>query len=217
MITSIQEKKMTEAISIEVIEVGAFITNCYLVADRDKAIIIDPGDDARQIQSLIDKKKVNVEKIILTHGHIDHIRALPDIKNATDAPVYIHPDDAEMLVEAKANLSYYHDIAFATEPADGLLNEGDVFYVGSHEFKVIHTPGHTPGGISLLTDGLIFTGDALFWGSIGRTDFPGSDHNTLIRAIRDKLLILPPETRVFPGHGPQTTIGQEKTANPWLS
>ena len=208
---------MTESISIDVIEVGAFITNCYLVYDNDKAIIIDPGDDAERIVDALNQRKVVIQKIILTHGHIDHIRALPEVKKATRAPVYIHPDDANMLVEAKANLSFYHDIAFATDAADELLAEGDEFEVGRFKFRVLHTPGHSPGGISLVSDGVVFSGDALFFGSIGRTDFPGSDHQTLIKSIQNKLLTLPPETSVFPGHGPQTTIGQEKTVNPWLS
>jgi hydroxyacylglutathione hydrolase len=208
---------MLDSLKIDIIEVGDFITNCYLVHDNGRGVVIDPGDDSGRILDLINKTKVKIEKIILTHGHIDHIRAVPEIKQATGAPVLIHPQDAEMLTEAKANLSYYHDIAFSTEPADGLLNENDTFAVSKYQFKVIHTPGHTPGGISFYTDGIIFTGDALFWGSIGRTDFPGSSHESLINAITDKLLILPDDTKVYPGHGPQTTIGYERTTNPWLS
>jgi hydroxyacylglutathione hydrolase len=214
---SIPEKAMTETIKIDLIEVGEFITNCYLVHHDGLAAVIDPGDEATKIIERIEKSKAKVEKIILTHGHIDHIRALPEIKKATGAPVFIHPADAEMLTGPKANLSFYHDTAFATEPADGFLNDSDEIEMGKHNFKILHTPGHTPGGISLLNDGLVFTGDALFWGSIGRTDFPGSNHQALLKAIHEKLLVLPDETVVYPGHGPQTTIGHEKTSNPWLS
>jgi glyoxylase-like metal-dependent hydrolase (beta-lactamase superfamily II) len=208
---------MLDSLKIDIIEVGDFITNCYLVHDNGLGVVIDPGDDSGRIVDLINKAKIKIEKIILTHGHIDHIRAVPEIKQTTGAPVLIHPHDAGMLTEAKANLSYYHDTAFSTEPADGMLNENDTFDIGKYQFKVIHTPGHTPGGISFYTDGIIFTGDALFWGSIGRTDFPGSSHESLITAITEKLLILPDDTKIYPGHGPQTTIGYERTTNPWLS
>ena len=208
---------MPKSMSIDVIEVGDFITNCYLIYEADQAIILDPGDDAPQIIELIEKRNVKLDKIILTHGHIDHIKGLPELRHWAKVPVLIHQEDANMLTEARKNLSYYHDTAFTTKPADELLVEGDEITVGNNKFTVLHTPGHTPGGISLLTDGIVFSGDALFFGSIGRTDFPGSDHRTLIEAIQHKLMTLPPETVVYPGHGPQTTIGQEKEANPWLS
>ena len=208
---------MPEMFKIEPIEVGEILCNCYLVHTDGRGIIIDPGDEPERIIDMINKKKVTIDKIILTHGHIDHIRGVPEVKKATGAPVLIHPADAAMLADAKANLSYYHDIAFATEAADGFLHENDIVEVGTNKFKVIHTPGHTPGGISLCTEGTVFSGDALFWGSIGRTNFPGSDHDALISALTEKILILPDETVVYPGHGPQTTVGFEKTTNPWLS
>jgi hydroxyacylglutathione hydrolase len=208
---------MPENLKIDIIEVGVIVTNCYLVYDNGHGIIIDPGDESEKILGMIDNAKVRIDKIVLTHGHIDHIHAVPEIKQATGAPVLIHPADATMLTDAKENLSYYHNIAFATDPADGFLNEDDTIEIGSGKLKVIHTPGHTPGGISLYSDGMLFSGDALFWGSIGRTDFPGSNHEDLINAITEKLLILPEDTKVYPGHGPETTIGYEKTINPWLS
>lgn len=208
---------MPESISIDVLEVGDFLTNCYLIHSDGKAIVVDPGDEAERIIKLIDQKGVKVEKIVLSHGHIDHIKAIPEVRKHTAAPVFIHQDDAGMLTHARSNLSYYHDTAFTTKPADELLVEGDEIILGNHKLTVLHTPGHTPGGISLLVDDIVFTGDALFFGSIGRTDLPGSDHTTLIRAINEKLLCLPTETRALPGHGPQTTIGYEKENNPWLS
>ena len=197
--------------------VGEILTNCYLVSEGEKAILIDPGEEPERILEMIKSNKVIVDKIIISHGHIDHIAAIPEVKKATGAKVYIHPADANMLTDAKANLSYYHSEAFTAEPADGFLNENDIVEIGSSKLKVVCTPGHTPGGISLIGDGVVFTGDALFFGSVGRSDLPGGDHELLIKSIREKLLVLPDDTRVFPGHGPETTIGNEKFANPWLT
>ncbi|MCD6162223.1 MAG: MBL fold metallo-hydrolase [candidate division Zixibacteria bacterium] len=207
---------MNSILKVDFIEVGPFQTNCYLVRGNNKAIIIDPGDEFFRIEKLINKYNAEVEKIILTHGHIDHIGAVSQVKNITNALVMIHPDDAGMLTDAKANLSAYHDTEFTIDAADEFINDGDIIEIGGIQLKTLHTPGHTPGGISLLTDGIVFTGDALFWGSIGRTDLPGANHETLINAIKSKLLTLPDETIVYPGHGPQTTIGKEREINPWL-
>ncbi len=208
---------MPESISIDVLEVGDFLTNCYIIHSDGKAIVVDPGDEAERILGFIEQKGIKVEKVILTHGHIDHIKGLPDLRAAIDAPVLIHQEDAIMLTQARKNLSYYHDKSFTTKPADELLVEDDEIMLGDHIIRILHTPGHTPGGISLFVDDVVFTGDALFFGSIGRTDLPGSDHRTLIQAINDKLLSLPDQTRALPGHGPETTIGYEKENNPWLS
>jgi len=208
---------MTDSLIVETLEVGAFLTNCYLVHHDGLALIIDPGDDHGRIINRIEKREVNVKSIVLTHGHIDHIGALPEIKKFTGAPVLIHPDDAGMLTDAKANLSYYHQDEFAADAADGFIAEGDIIDLGQFRFQILHTPGHTPGGISLLTNDIVFTGDALFRESIGRTDFPNGSSDTLIRAIKAKLLNLPDNTIVYPGHGPQTTIGRERLSNPWLT
>jgi len=207
---------MSESLKVEVLEVGPYFTNCYLVSDETHALLIDPGDDSLRIEQFIEKNNAEVEKIILTHGHIDHISALPHIKEITGAPVLIHPGDAEMLTDAKANLSAFHSNAFTADAADGFLNEGDTIEVGRFQFRVLQTPGHSPGGISLVTDGVVFTGDALFWGSVGRTDFPNGNHDTLIQSIKTKLLTLPDNTVVYSGHGPKTTIGHEKSVNPFL-
>jgi len=207
---------MAETLIGEQIEVGPYMTNCYIVSDDKQALVIDPGDDYQMIEKYIKKNSLKVEKIILTHGHIDHIGAVAQIKKLTDAPVLIHPEDADMLTDAKANLSAYHTESFSVGPADGFLNEGDIIDLGRFQFKVLHTPGHSPGGISLATDGIVFTGDALFWGSVGRTDFPNGSHEILINSIKTKLMTLPDETIVYSGHGPQTTIGHERGINPFL-
>ncbi len=206
-------------IFIEIIPVGGIETNCYLIGDDKGAILIDPGDDADKIIEQIKKRKAKVTKIVLTHGHADHIGAVPQVKKYTGAPVLIHSEDAIMLTDAMANLSAVFDAPFVTNPADGLLKDGDEVIVGDIILKVLFTPGHTPGGISLYEEdaGIVFTGDALFAGSIGRTDFPRASHEQLIAAIQGKLLSLPDETVVYPGHGPQSTIGDEKEENPWLT
>jgi hydroxyacylglutathione hydrolase len=211
------KKRMSETMKIDTIIVGDFFTNCYLVSVGKNAILIDPGEEPDRILETIESNNVAVEKIIITHGHIDHIGAIPEIREATKAKVLIHRRDADMLTDAKANLSLYHSVAFTVAAADGFLDENDIIEVGDDELKVIYTPGHSPGGISLLGEGVVFTGDALFFGSIGRTDLPGGNHGQLLKSIKEKLLILPDDTRVFPGHGPETTIGNEKFANPWLT
>ena len=208
---------MSDSIKIDILQVGSFMTNCYLVYSDGRGIIIDPGDEPQRIMELIAKRKIKIEKIFLTHGHIDHISALPEIKKSVQAPVLIHPGDAIMLTDPAANLTAYHEPPFSTEPADILISEGESITLDQFHFRILHTPGHSPGGISLVGENSVFTGDALFAGSIGRTDFPGSDHQTLIDSIHHKLLTLPDDTVVYPGHGPVTTIGEERKSNPWLS
>jgi glyoxylase-like metal-dependent hydrolase (beta-lactamase superfamily II) len=206
-------------IYIDVIPVGEIETNCYLIGDDKEAILIDPGEDADKIIGAIKKRNAKVTNIVLTHGHADHIGAVPELKKYTGAPVLIHSEDAIMLTDAMANLSAVFDVPFVTTPADGLLKDGDLIVAGDIKLKVLFTPGHTPGGISLYEKdtGVVFTGDALFAGSIGRTDFPRASHEQLIEAIQEKLLKLPDETVVYPGHGPKSTIGNEKEENPWLT
>lgn len=206
-------------IYVEVIPVGGIETNCYLIGDDKGAVLIDPGEDAVRIIKKIKERAAKVTQIVLTHGHADHIGALPEVKKFTAAPVLIHKEDAVMLTDAMANLSAIFDTPLTTEPADKFIDDGDEIIAGGVRLKVLLTPGHTPGGISLYeaNAGVVFTGDALFAGSIGRTDFPGASHEQLIEAIEEKLLTLPDETIVYPGHGPQSTIGEEKEENPWLT
>jgi hydroxyacylglutathione hydrolase len=207
---------MTIRLNVKVIEVGPFITNCYLLFANREAMLIDPGDDFLRIKELIEENHVEVKKIILTHGHIDHIRAVPEAKKLTGAPVLIHSGDAGMLIDPAANLSQWQDQPFKTAPADMMIKEKDIIETDDFKLEVLHTPGHTLGGISLLTNGMVFTGDALFWGSVGRTDFPDGDHAVLIEGIKSRLLTLPDNTVVYPGHGPETTIEHERKFNPFL-
>jgi hydroxyacylglutathione hydrolase len=203
---------------IEVFEVGPYMSNCYLVGDETAqvAMIIDPGFEPGRIWSGIRSHDFEIEKIVLTHGHLDHISAVSEMKSKTGAKILIHRGDASMLTDPRENLSAFSGENIRAPEADRLLDDKEVISVGNLEFEVLHTPGHSPGGICLRSDEVVFTGDTLFAGSIGRTDFPGSDYETLMRSIREKLMILPEDTTIYPGHGPKSTIGREKRSNPFV-
>lgn len=204
-----------ENVIIETIPVGPLGTNCYVVGSEAtlEGMIIDPGDDAGKIMGVVRAKKLDIKVIVLTHGHIDHVNALPQVKEATGAPVAVHADDAGFLKGHRDSIMGmpYPDVA-----VERLLQGGDKLVIGGLDFLVLHTPGHTPGGISLLGPGVVFTGDALFNDSVGRTDFPGGSHQQLLNGIFTKLMVLPDSTVVYPGHGPASTIGAERRGNPFL-
>jgi hydroxyacylglutathione hydrolase len=209
---------MTEEPTIEILELGPFLVNCYIVADpvSKEGLIIDPSWDPELIISHVNRMSLNIKKIVITHGHADHIGALDEIRKTFRAPVLIGEKDAAMLTNPVSNLSGLAGEDIITTEPDGLLKEGHKITVGGYSFDVLETPGHSPGSISLHGHGAVFTGDALFLGSIGRTDFPGCSLEILIGSIRSKLLTLPDDTIVYPGHGPDTTIGQERQFNPFL-
>ncbi len=203
---------------LESIVVGPLGVNCYLVGDdatRD-VIVIDPGGDARKILDVIEKNKLVVCAIVNTHAHFDHVGALTEVRDATRAPFWLHAEEARVLAYAQQSAARFGLAIPQPAPAEKLLHEGDVVSVGAISLRVLHTPGHTPGGICLLYANHIFAGDTLFQGSIGRTDFPGGDYATLMKSIGDKLFPLPDETIVYPGHGPETTMANEKAMNPFL-
>ncbi len=200
------------------LEVGSLGTNCYIAycENTKKAVIIDPGGDAVKIMAAVSREGLLVEAIINTHGHADHVLANVKVQEATAAPLWIHSADADMLGSGSRNLSAFLGGATSCGKADRLLADGEVLPVGDFSLTVLHTPGHTPGGISLLFDKTVFVGDTLFAESIGRTDFPGGSYSQLINSIKTKLMTLDDEVKAYPGHGPATTIGWERRQNPFI-
>jgi len=203
---------------IQKLEVGPIMANCFILGceNTKEAAVIDPGDDADRILMALAKAELKVKCLINTHGHFDHVGANKRMKETTGADIACHPDDEPMLVELSKSAAMFGLSAENSPPADVLLKDGDEICFGAITLKVIHTPGHSPGGICLYTPGHLFAGDTLFMGSIGRTDLPGGDYDTLISSIKTKLLDFPEDTVVYTGHGPQTSIGNEKRMNPFL-
>lgn len=204
-----------EVYRMEVMPLG---TNCYIAYDADTkaGVVIDPGGSPELISNAIDKLGVHVEAIINTHGHWDHIGANHAVKAKTGAPICIHPLDQNYLTDPALNISSMMGTRSVSDGADRLLNEGDSVSFGCCVLKVLHTPGHTPGGISLYGEGVVFSGDTLFFRSIGRTDLPGGNYNQLIESIKNKLFTLEDETIVYTGHGIPSRICDEKSGNPFV-
>jgi glyoxylase-like metal-dependent hydrolase (beta-lactamase superfamily II) len=205
-------------LKIEKITVGGLEENCYfLINEKEKyAAVVDPGDEGERIFNAIKRYGVEVLYIINTHGHMDHIGANLYIKEKTGAQILIHPEDAPMLTNAHKNLSVLVGDSVESPAADGLLEDGMVIELGEEKIEVRHTPGHTKGGICLITSAGAITGDTLFAGSIGRTDLQGGSLPQLLKSIKEQLLTLPEDTIIYPGHGPSSTIGFEKKNNVFL-
>jgi hydroxyacylglutathione hydrolase len=206
---------------------GSFATNCYLVAPQAGAecLIIDPGQEAEQgIEDIISQHRLRPVAVLLTHGHIDHMWSVAPVCGAKEIPAYIHPDDRALLSDPARGLGLlagqqlFGGLTF-TEPDDvAELTDGMTLHLAGLELLVDHAPGHTPGSVTFrAADEVMFSGDLLFAGSIGRTDLPGGDYPTILDSLARVCLTLPDQTLVLPGHGPQTTIGAERTANPFLS
>lgn len=198
--------------------VGALETNCYLVycTESLECAIVDPGAEAQKIFHLITKKSLNPVVLLNTHGHIDHIGANKDIKERFNIPLCIHALDKSMLENVQQlELSFFLGAKESPSP-DKYLEDGDMVKLGNSSLQVIHTPGHSPGSVSFLGDGFILSGDTLFYGGVGRADLPGGSWDELERSIKNKILTLPDETIVLPGHGPTTSVGQERNLNPFI-
>lgn len=202
---------------LKTLVVGPLETNCYILGDEKskEAVVIDPGGDFEEIHRQLDESSLKVKFIVLTHGHFDHTGALAQLKKATGAEVLIHAEDANML--SAAGQPFFLETGNDPCEADRTLKEGDKISFGNLALEVLHTPGHTQGGISLFIDKMIFVGDTLFCESIGRTDLPGGSYKQLIYSIKNKLLSKGDEYLVYPGHGPVSSIGEEKRNNPFLN
>lgn len=197
--------------------VGQLQTNCYLLKSDGEAIVVDPGDEPERILRFIKDIKAAPTRIVATHTHFDHVLGVDGVRRATRSQFFIHPDDLPMLRSMQSRVRQFMGFEVPPPPeVDGYLKDGDSLKVGEETIRVLHTPGHSPGSISLVGDGFVLTGDALFNQSIGRTDLPGGDLETLLRSIKERLFKLDDETIVYPGHGPETTIGDEKLANPFV-
>lgn len=196
--------------------IGDIMTNCYLVWYDKEAGVIDPGGPVSEVIDFIKQNQLELKWIVNTHGHADHIAGNAALKKEFGALILIHERDREMLLSPAANFSAFMGNGITSPDADKFLKEGDLLSLGPEELRVIETPGHSPGGISLYTPGLLFSGDALFLESIGRTDLPGGDHQQLLKSVREKLMVLSPETVVLPGHEESSTIEHELKYNPYL-
>ena len=204
---------------LKTLALGMFGANCYIVGSEStkEAIIIDPGEEPDVILSTIEEEGLTVPLIVATHAHFDHIGALGEVKEATGADFALHPDDTDLLkARMSRSGSWFGGSAQPPLTPDRLLREGDSIDLGEVHLSVLHTPGHSPGGICLLGHGMVFCGDTLFNLGIGRSDTMGGNFYELMDSIHSKLMTLPDETVVFPGHGPRTTIGNERRWNPFL-
>ncbi len=205
---------------LDTVVVGPFQVNCYLYWDETVAegVIIDPGDDARRIFAAVERAKFAPRAVLLTHGHGDHIAAVDAVMKEYDIPLYVGAGEEDLLKNPSANVSDLIGHPIVAPPPDITLKDNDLVQEGPVVLRVLATPGHSPGGVCYLDEkaGILFTGDTLFWGSIGRTDFPGCSHEQLIRSIETKIMTLPDSVICYPGHGPKTSVGGERVNNPFL-
>lgn len=198
---------------------GQFVQNCLLIGDPDskEAAIVDPGEEADRFLAELGGRGWTLKAIWLTHAHIDHVLGVRAVKDATGAPISLHPLDRPLYDHVAEQAQWFGIEAEAPPPPDIELAGGDTLTLGGASFQVRHTPGHSPGSVSLVGHEAIIGGDVLFQGSIGRTDLPGGDYETLLQSIHSEFLTLPDQTIVYTGHGPHTTVGAERRANPFLT
>lgn len=224
---------MPESLIHEILPVGMLQCNCHIVGDPETrdALVIDPGDETERVRELIERHRLKVRAIVSTHAHIDHVGGLAKLRRETGAPVILHPDDLELYLALPTQAKWLGIAPPEMTEVDGFLRDGDELVWGRFQAQVLHTPGHSRGSMSLylppdspsadsvaprIVKPRLFAGDTLFAGSIGRTDLWGGSLEEILRSIHQKLLVLPEETLVYPGHGPQTTIAAEKELNPFL-
>ena len=207
-------------IEVSSITVGQLAVNCWFLINEDtkEALVFDPGDQADKIVQYASEQGVKITAALLTHGHIDHMGGADALRNLTGAKVYALREEEDLLLDAKKNLSVFIERKVVTFEPDELLRDGQELTLAGMKIQVIHTPGHTPGGCSyyVADAGCVFSGDTLFAESVGRSDFPGGSTSALVRAVKEKLFLLPDDTLVCPGHGEETTIGHEKKYNSFV-
>jgi glyoxylase-like metal-dependent hydrolase (beta-lactamase superfamily II) len=203
---------------LETLVTGVLDVNTYIIGckETNEGAVIDPGGREAEILEILEEENLELKYIINTHGHLDHSVGNSYLKEKTNAPIVIHAEDAIMLIIPQDPLLSLMLHEYTMIPADIELQDGEVIKVGNIELQVIHTPGHTPGGMCLITKDIIFTGDTLFAGGIGRTDLVGGSYKTLVQSIKDKLMVLDGRLKVLPGHGVATTIKRERESNPFL-
>lgn len=205
---------------VKTLPVGPFETNCYLYWDETSGdgVVIDPGGDEALIIGQIESLGMTPRGILLTHGHGDHIAAVAPVKTHFDLPLWVGAGEEELLANPSANVSAFYGQPIVAPAPDHLVRDEELVSIGAVNLRVLATPGHSPGGVCYLdeSEGLLFCGDTLFYGSVGRTDFPGCSHQALIRSINDKIMKLPDSIVCYPGHGPATTVGAERVNNPFL-
>ena len=204
---------------VEIFVTGIISTNCYVVSNEEtkEAVIVDPAAYPKKLKSYLQENELQVKAILLTHGHFDHIMGIDGGLEDYQVPVYVHEDEAELIADPILNESNTYTNGYTYDKAE-YIREGQILKLIGYEFQVIHTPGHTSGGVSyyVASENVLFSGDTLFHGSVGRTDFKTSSMSALIHSIREKLFLLPDETVVYPGHMGATTIGTEKKINPYV-
>ncbi len=205
---------------LEMLTVGPFQENCYIIGDENtgEGALIDPGDEATRIALAVEQTHLDIGRIIITHAHIDHVGAVATLGDEYACPVLLHPE-AEPMLQQMSTQAMMMGVRFGKVPkVDGYIQDEEVLEVGSLRLRALYTPGHAPGHLSFYeeNEGLVLSGDALFAGSVGRVDLPGGSMEVLLRSIEERLLPLPDETRVYSGHGPATTIGDERATNPFL-
>jgi len=206
---------------LQTIAVGPYQVNCYLYWDEKTGdgVVIDPGFDEIGLIAAIEASKMNLGAILLTHGHADHIVAVDDLRDHFEVPVYIGAGDEQLLLKPSEDVATLLGQVIPPVKADRVMRDEEMIKIGSVLLRVLATPGHTRGGVCLLDEkeNLLFTGDTLFWGSIGRTDFRGGSLPVLLNSIKTRILTLPDTIRCYPGHGPETTVGAERSTNPYLT
>ncbi len=209
-----RQRQRVDDFTVDALEVGPMAANCYVITHipTKDTCLIDPGGEPQRIRDFMKKNGLNLKFIINTHGHGDHIFG----NGYFGVPIYIHRLEKDFLTNPDLNLSGMLGLSLKTPEASKLLEDGQMIYLNDLEFEILHTPGHTPGGISVKLDGVVFTGDTLFAGGVGRTDLPDGDEKALLESIRKKLFTLDEETVVYPGHGQESTIGIEKSTNPFF-